>query len=172
MGIIKKIVHVLSLIIYVAITAYALTWVPLLFKYYPLVVLSGSMEPTYKVGGIIYYKEVRENELKEGDVITFIQGKKYISHRILSINEGLIETKGDANNAPDALKVSFKDIKGKVASVCIPYAGYYIKFVNEHITFLVILIVIIMVSEFLFSNTKAFDINRKNGRSEDNGQKE
>lgn len=169
MGIIKKIVHILSTIVYVAITAYALTCIPILFKYYPLVVLSGSMEPKYKVGSIIYYKEVDCNTLKENDVITFTQGGKFVSHRIVSINEDLVETKGDANNTPDALKVNFKDIKGKVANVCIPYAGYYVKFVNENTTIIIILAVIILVSEFLFSNKETLDINKKSGRSENNG---
>ena len=35
-------------------------------------VLSGSMEPTYHTGALIYVKKVDPYELKSGDVITFI----------------------------------------------------------------------------------------------------
>ena len=35
-------------------------------------VLSGSMEPTYHVGSLIYVKDVDYKELEAGDVITFM----------------------------------------------------------------------------------------------------
>ena len=35
-------------------------------------VLSGSMEPTYHTGSVIYVKDVDYTELEEGDFITFM----------------------------------------------------------------------------------------------------
>ena len=61
MGTIKKVVHILSNIAYVAVLIYLLVSLPIFIGYKPLVVLSGSMEPTYKVGSIIYYEEKIEN---------------------------------------------------------------------------------------------------------------
>ena len=166
MDIIRKIVHILANIIYVLITVYLVICIPMIFGHNPVVVLSGSMEPTYKVGSIIYYKKISEKELKEEDVITFNIDNKTISHRIVSIDNGLIETKGDANNTSDVHKIRYENIKGKVGNISIPYVGYYIKIVNDNLTLVVIVTVIILVSEFLFSNTEDLNINNK--RSKEN----
>jgi len=168
MGIIRKIVHILSNIIYILITVYLVVCIPMIFGHTPVVVLSGSMEPTYKVGSVIYYKKISEKELKEEDVITFNIDNKTISHRIVSIDNGLIETKGDANNTSDVHKIRYKNIKGKVGKISIPYIGYYIKIVNDNLTLVVIVTVIILVSEFLFSNIETIDIDSKNRRSKEN----
>ena len=166
MDIIRKIVHILANIIYVLITVYLVVCIPMIFGHTPVVVLSGSMEPTYKVGSVIYYKKISEKELKEEDVITFNVDNKTISHRIASIDNGLIETKGDANNTSDVHKIRYENIKGKVGNISIPYVGYYIKIVNDNLTLVVIVTVIILVSEFLFSNTEDLNINNK--RSKEN----
>ena len=167
MCIIKKIVHILAIISYVLIIIYAIVCIPMIFGKHPVVVLSGSMEPTYKVGSVIYYEKVSEKELKEGDVITFnANNNKMVSHRIVNIDNGLIETKGDANNVSDVNKIRYENVRGKVGKLSIPYVGYYIKMVNDNLTLVVIAAVIILVSEFLISNAAAFDINKKNGRSE------
>jgi len=171
MGVIKKIVHLLAIISYALIIIYAIVCIPMIFGHHPVVVLSGSMEPTYKVGSVIYYKKVSEKELKKGDVITFnANNNKMVSHRIVSIDNGLIETKGDANNVSDVNKIRYGNVRGKVGKISIPYVGYYIKLVNDNLTLVVIAAVIILVSEFLISNTEAFDINKKNGRSEENAK--
>ena len=166
MGVIKKIVHLLAIISYILIIVYAIVCIPMIFGKHPVVVLSGSMEPTYKVGSVIYYKKVSEKELKEEDVITFNIDNKTISHRIVSIDKGLIETKGDANNTSDIHKIRYENIKGKEGNISIPYVGYYIKIVNDNLTLVVIVTVIILVSEFLFSNTEDLNINNK--RSKEN----
>ena len=64
----------------------------MIFGHHPVVVLSGSMKPTYKVGSVIYYKKVSQKELKVGDVITFnANNNKMVSHRIANIDNGFIE---------------------------------------------------------------------------------
>ena len=165
---IKKTIHILSIILYVLIGAYGVVCIPLLARYHPLVVLSGSMEPSFKKGSVLYYKVESGRNLKEGDVITFISNNgNYISHRIVGIEDDLISTKGDANKVVDTNKVPFENVKGKVAKISIPYIGYYIQIVNNHLTIVIIVSIIILVSEFLLSNAEAFGINRnKNKRSE------
>ena len=106
MELIKKIIHYTSNIIFVLVIIYAVFWLPSIFGYKPLIVLSKSMEPTYKEKSIIYYKSVNENEIRVGDIITFKGSKnELISHRVMEINNGLITTKGDANSIEDINKV-------------------------------------------------------------------
>ena len=167
MDFLKKIIHILSNISYLLIGIYAIVCIPVLFGYHPVVVLSGSMEPTYKVGSVLYYKEVLEKDLKKGDVISFsLEKNQLVSHRIVSIEEGLIETKGDANSVSDVHKISYKNVRGKVEKVSIPYVGYYIKMVNDHLLIVVIAAVVILVSEFLLSNVGIFDINNSDREEE------
>lgn len=151
MNIFKKIIHLLSSICYILIIIYALVCIPYVFGYKPLVVLTGSMEPTFKTGSIIYYKHVNQNELKEGDIITFKMGDYIVSHRINKIDNGLYETKGDANNTVDANKITYNDIVGKDLNINIPYLGYYVKFFKDNMYILVI-IAIILVTEFILGN--------------------
>lgn len=161
MAVVKKIIKFLSTIVYILLFSYGILCLPMFFGYKPLVVLTGSMEPSIQTGGIIYYHKTNKDELKQGDVIVYSFGQSKVAHRINSIDEtGQYETKGDANNTVDAVKVNYSNIEGKVAKVTIPYVGYYVRFVNEH-SYIVIVAVIILVSEYLVSNTKAFDIDSK-----------
>ncbi len=161
-SILKIFVHLIAIILYVFIGAYAIVCVPLLARYHPLVVLSGSMEPTYKKGSVLYYKTETGKNLKEGDVITYTsENGNYISHRIVGIENDTVTTKGDANKIADNYPIPFENIKGKVARISIPYIGYYIQFVNNHLTVIIIVSVIILVSEFLLSNAETFGINKK-----------
>ena len=159
MAFIRGLFKFLSWICYILIIAYALIWMPNLFGYRPLVVLTGSMEPTIKTGSILYYKNVPESELKVGDAITFVLNKNYVSHRIVSIENGLYETKGDANDVADPVKIGYNDIKGRDAKITIPYAGYIIKYINEHL-YLIGIVMIILISEFFLSSKKNYDINK------------
>ena len=161
----KKVIHGFSIIIYIFIITYALVCIPMVFGYNPLVVLSGSMEPTYKVGSILYYKKVAENDLNKGDVITFYSNKReVVSHRIVSINDGLIETKGDANNVADVNKINYSDVIGKVGKFNLQYVGYYIKSINDNLKLFMIIAVVILVSDFLISNSENLDINENKGK--------
>ncbi|MBR5981218.1 MAG: signal peptidase I, partial [Firmicutes bacterium] len=71
-------------------------------------VLSGSMEPTYHVGSLIYVKNVDPQEIKVGDPITFVldESLAVATHRVVEIHTGddgmlRFKTKGDANDTPD-----------------------------------------------------------------------
>ena len=162
----KSFIHILAIILYVLIGAYGIVCIPMLARYHPLVVISGSMEPTYKKGSVLYYKKELGKNLKEGDVVTYISEEgNYVSHRIVSINDNYISTKGDANSVEDKNKILMENVQGKVARLTIPLVGYYIQFVNNHLAVIIIVAIIILVSEFLISNIETFGIN-KNKRSE------
>lgn len=161
MVILKRIVNVLSYIVYFMIIVYILLLVPMIFKYRPLVVLSGSMEPSLQVGSVIYYKEVAKDEIKEKDIITFeTSDKKLVSHRVVKLEEDMFITKGDANNSVDPLKVSYNTIKGKVSKFNVRYLGHYVKFVNDNNIIVIVLAILILVSEFILSNGKTLDIEK------------
>ena len=101
--------------------------VPRFAGYETFAVLSGSMEPYYHVGSVVYVnKKVNPEEIKVGDVITFEKGEDSIAtHRVVEIDEEKMEfiTKGDANNAVDFAPVSFHEFVGK-AGKSVPYLGY------------------------------------------------
>ena len=60
---------------------------------------SGSMEPTLKVNSLILVKS--NNNYNVSDIVTYEENSDYITHRIISINDDEIITKGDANNIED-----------------------------------------------------------------------
>lgn len=70
------------------------------FDFQMFQVISGSMEPTIKVGDIIIIK--KSNDVKVGDVVTYIDDNEYITHRVVSIDKDKVVTKGDANNTNDS----------------------------------------------------------------------
>ena len=53
----------------------------------PFAVLSGSMEPTYHVGALIYVKDTEPGEIKVGDPITFVVNEDLLvaTHRVVDI---------------------------------------------------------------------------------------
>ncbi len=83
------------------------------------VIMTGSMEPNYNIGDVIIDKEIKKEDIKIGDVITFSvgDGKTTVSHRIIEIvekkGETLYKTKGDNNNSPDKDLVSYEQIQGR-----------------------------------------------------------
>lgn len=103
----------------------------------PYSVLSGSMEPTYHVGSLIYVKDIESADIKIGDPITFVINEEFlaVTHRVVDIEiltageEGIDETtyyyqtKGDANEEADAAPVHHKNVVGTPV-FSIPYLGY------------------------------------------------
>ena len=95
------------------------------------VVLSGSMEPHYHVGSIIYVKEVPPETLQVGDDISFrINENTVATHRIVEIlPDGRFRTQGTANTTTDD-PVPQDRVLGKVVGT-IPLLGYLFDFVKH-----------------------------------------
>ena len=93
----------------------------------PMCVLSGSMEPTYHTGSLIYVKPCAPEDVQVGDPITFVLNEDLdvVTHRVVSIDaeNQHFYTKGDANDAPDGAPVYFKNLIGRPVFT-IPYLGY------------------------------------------------
>ena len=90
-------------------------------------VISGSMEPTIKVGSLLYVREENVEEIKEEDIIAFyssVEEGSIITHRVVKNNivSGAFRTKGDANDTEDPTPVPYENFIGKVV-LTIPYIG-------------------------------------------------
>lgn len=107
--------------------------IPRLIGLTPFSVLSGSMEPTYHTGSLIYVKKVDASNIKVGDAITFLLNEDLVvaTHRVIRIEEDgrYFYTKGDANDTEDVNPVYFENIIGKPVFT-IPYMGYVSNFVS------------------------------------------
>ena len=158
MDILKVIVKILSYICYAIIGVYALVCLPMIVGFRPVVVLSGSMEPTYDVGTIIYYRHEDQANIKVDDVITYTLGEKMVTHRVKRIENGAYITQGDANNVEDGKPVQYSNVLGKVGALAIPVLGFGVQFINDHIWVFAIFITI-LVAEFLLSNIKSDKIS-------------
>ncbi len=104
----------------------------------PYIVLSGSMEPTYRVGAMIYVKPVEFDELKVGDPVTFyLNDRTVATHRIVEIvvddenpNEKYVRTQGDANDTPDSDPTHHSKIIGKPL-FSVPYLGFLSSYLQQ-----------------------------------------
>lgn len=136
-------------IIYLFLLMYLIIFIPKLFGYNPLVVISGSMEPTLKVGGLLYYEEIDINDFKEKDILVYELKDHIISHRVVEhLDNGFI-TKGDANNSYDSSIVSDNQVLGRGTNWSIPFLGYYADFIFRHKYILKILLSIGIIDLFV-----------------------
>ncbi|MCD2493255.1 signal peptidase I [Lacrimispora sp. NSJ-141] len=92
--------------------------IPGIFGMKPVIVLSGSMEPEFSPGDLIFVKKAKDTDgLKEGEVICYLLSGKAITHRIekvtLNENGGVSYiTRGDANNTEDLKEVLPEQVQG------------------------------------------------------------
>lgn len=156
----KKLFDLLSGLVYLCIIGYLLIAAPLLIGHHPVVVLSGSMEPTYGVGSVIYYKRAAFDEIQVGDPITF-HGKDsnvLVTHRVVEKLEESREfaTEGDANGSRDPGYVSYENVVGKASSFCIPYAGYVVNYGKQPmvIVLMAAILVLGMAADHIFKEDK------------------
>ena len=104
----------------------------------PYTVLSGSMEPTYHVGSIIYVKKVDPLTLKVGDPVTYMVNQKtVVTHRIIEVlpdeDDPTImryRTQGDNNKTPDGDPVHSKNVIGQPV-FSIPLLGYVANYIQN-----------------------------------------
>ncbi len=171
----KKVWNIVStvLVIIVVILAVALVGVRLVgIKTYS--VMSGSMEPVYHTGSLLYVKSVDPKELKTGDSITFMLDEDtVVTHRIIEIipddedaNVIRFLTKGDANDAPDGVPVHCKNVIGKPV-FSVPYLGYFAHFVQNPpglylaIGAAAILVVLVFLPDFFKDEKKEINQGQK-----------
>ena len=104
----------------------------------PFVVLSGSMEPDYPTGSLIYVRETDPFTLQPHDVITFMVNETTVAtHRVVGIvpdeeDPSVIRfrTKGDANDFEDGTLVHYKNVIGSPVFV-VPLLGYVSSYISH-----------------------------------------
>ena len=153
MATLKKIWNILStvLVVLMVLCAVFLMGTRLLgFKCYT--VISGSMQPKYMVGDLLYVKEVDLNTIKPGDDITFVLNEDLVvaTHQVVRVDaeKQYFYTKGIANEIEDKEPVHFNNVIG-VPQFHIAKLGYVSDFVQNppgtYITIGVGVVVILLV---------------------------
>jgi signal peptidase len=107
------------------------------------VVMSSSMSPAMRAGGVVVTKPIAPDTIKLSDVIAYhspLDGK-LVTHRVVGIQEHsplYFQTKGDANEDPDPYLVPSENIVGKVRFY-IPLLGYMTHFAKTPLGFILML---------------------------------
>lgn len=81
-------------------------------------IVSESMEPTLEKNDVVIVKKCKPTELREGDIVTFSQDGRVVSHRIINMTREngsvILTTKGDNNKIPDPDPIEEHQVYGKV----------------------------------------------------------
>lgn len=105
----------------------------------PYAVLSGSMEPEFPVGSLIYVRSVDPADVRPGDAITFrLDSGTLVTHEVFKVDgqarefctRGIANVDGQGNISPDAAPVPWSSLVGRVVA-CVPLLGYVNVFVTQ-----------------------------------------
>lgn len=111
-------------------------------------IVSESMEPTFYKDDLAVVQKTKLEKLKKGEIITFKQEDRIISHRIYDISKekGKVKfiTKGDNNDVQDKDLVEFQDVYGKVLFI-IPKLGKLVHYIQNSRGFINILIFVVIL---------------------------
>ena len=136
---IKKIWNIFTTILVAIVVLFAVALVGArLVGLQVFTVLSGSMEPAYHTGSLIYVKEVDPTEIEAGQVVTFMLDEDTVAtHRVVEVvpdedDASVIRfmTKGDANDVVDGTLVHYKNVIG-IPVFTIPYLGYVASYIQN-----------------------------------------
>ena len=149
----KKALDIITTTLLILVVIFAVLIVGVrLFGLEPYTVISGSMEPEYHVGSLIYVRKTSPNELENNMPITYTMNNGVVvTHRIIEViedeNTGEVKyiTKGDANDDADGTPVTFDRIIGRPV-FHIPVLGYVSHFVqNPPGIYIVILVMALLL---------------------------
>lgn len=139
---VKKIWNTVTTVLVVAVVLFALLLIGVrLIGWQVFTVLSGSMEPEYHVGSLIYVKTIADedkDEIEVGDDITFMLDEDTVAtHRVVEVvpdeNDPTVirfRTKGIANDAVDGSLVHYKNVIGTPVFT-IPKLGYVASYIQN-----------------------------------------
>lgn len=115
--------------------------------YATLEVVSGSMEPTIKIGDMIVI-DTKVKEYKENDIITFYdENNSFVTHRIIEIDNEKIITQGDANNTKDS-PITNDKVVGKYVKK-INGLGFVLKALKNPVALIMIMVVGVLACIFV-----------------------
>ena len=134
-------------------------------------IVSGSMEPVYSTGDLIYVKTADPQSIQVGDVITFVLNEDLVvaTHRVVRIDgeKQHFYTKGDANDAEDGSPVHFNNVIG-VPVFSIPGLGYVSNFIQNppgmYLTIAAVAVLIILAFAPDTGKKKTAPVDAENAR--------
>lgn len=169
---VKKIWNFLTTtILVILLLLVAVLYLPKFIGINPLIVLSGSMEPLYTTGSVLYVNEKYTDDIEVGDVITFyIDDDTLVTHRVVEVdsNNRCYITKGDANEVQDGTPVSFDDVLG-VPIFSIPKFGIFADYISHksgkiiYVTIIIVVTILMFMGDIIWSN----DDNKENSNEND-----
>src|ERR1035437_8990497 len=116
-----------SLIVAVGVVAVAIAVLVLVANLRFQTVTSGSMRPTVSPGDVAVTETVPVSSLKLGDVIVFFpptSSTEPVMHRIVSLVNGAIKTRGDANSVDDPWQVTLTGATAYRMVAVVPFLGW------------------------------------------------
>ena len=124
----KKFIKIVTdILLVIVLVIAAVLYIPRLMGLKTYKVLSGSMEPEYHVGSVVYVEKSSIDDIEVGDVITFyINDNTVVTHRVVDNDTESFHTKGDANETEDGGSVAYDKVVGKVV-LNVPYLGYILR---------------------------------------------
>lgn len=98
----------------------------------PVLVVSGSMEPAVQTGALTLVHFCEVADLQEGDIITYWSPdfQEYITHRVYSVGDDYVVTRGDANSVSDPTPVIDDMLMGKVVLVINATSGLFRQYLD------------------------------------------
>ena len=170
----KKIYHALTtILLIILILAVGALFLPRVLGMTPLAVLSGSMEPTYHVGSLIYVADADPAEVQVGDPITFkISDDTMVTHRVVGIDTEAqtFQTKGDANDNVDGGAVAYQNLVGKPVFT-IPYMGYVAAYANTTTGMIILVTIVLVILVLTFLPDLLMKADEKDKDKEDSKKK-
>lgn len=124
------------------------------FGYSMFEIQTGSMHGAIEVGDWIITKST--SDVKVGDIVTYRNGKDYITHRIIESYGGTYVTKGDANTSSDDA-IDKSQIVGKVVKILHGF-GFFKKTIFNPIVMLLLIITLYLFNLTFKKNKSKLDI--------------
>ena len=165
---------VTTAILIVLLLGIAIMYIPKIFGIQPMIVLSGSMEPTYHVGSLLYIKNADANEIAVGDPITFyLDDNTLVTHRVVEIDKKnqTYTTKGDANEKEDGSPVSFDKVLGKPV-FNIPQLGYLADKISQtsgkiiYVVAIIVDVILMYMGDLIWSTEQSKNEEKKDKSAE------
>ena len=126
----------------------------LIFDIKPFYVQSGSMAPEMKVGSLAFINS-KETDFHVGDVVAFHPNgdeSVTVTHRIHDVLEnGVYQTKGDANSVEDVAKLNQNNIIGKYL-FSVPNLGYVMANRKQWMPFLALVLISLIGLNYISAN--------------------
>jgi signal peptidase I len=124
------------------------------------VVMSGSMEPKMSVDDFIVV--VKRQTYSEGELVVYQERRLLVVHEIIRIEEGMVTTKGAANNSEDE-PIPMSAIKGEVV-LQIKGVGKFVRWMKSPFGTLLILTIafLLLVKSYNAESKQSDETNELN----------